>query len=181
MRRTKLILVAVLAVTAASPTLAEVAASDERGFVSRNSIEVAATPAAAWDMMLRPSEWWSGGHTYSGDAANMTLTPIPGGCFCEEIPGANAALPGRIEHMRVLYVSQERILRMSGGLGPLQGEAVTGVLTMSIEPVGEGARISWEYVVGGYMRMPMAQMAPLVDNVVGEQLMRLSTRLAKGS
>ena len=79
--------------------------------------------------------------------------------------------------MRVIYVAPGSTLRMTGGLGPLQSEAVTGVLTMTLEPEGEMTRISWDYVVGGYMRMPMAELAPLVDQVVGEQLLRLAARL----
>ena len=68
---------------------------------------------------------------------------------------------------------------MTGGLRPLQSEAVTGVLTMTLAAEGEMTRITWEYVVGGYMRMPMAEVAPLVDQVVGEQLLRLATRLGR--
>jgi hypothetical protein len=79
--------------------------------------------------------------------------------------------------MRVIYVLPGSTLRMSGGLGPLQPEAVTGVLTVTLKPEGEMTRITWDYVVGGYMRTPLAQVAPLVDQVVGEQLLRLATRL----
>ena len=50
---------------------------------------------------------------------------------------------------------------------------------MTVESAGSGARITWDYVVGGYMRTPMAEMAPLVDRVVGEQLIRLAATLSK--
>jgi hypothetical protein len=100
-----------------------------------------------------------------------------GGCFCERVPGKDGAPDGQIEHMRVIYVAPGSTLRMSGGLGPLQSEPVTGVLTMSLTPEGEMTKISWDYVVGGYMRMSMTELAPLVDQVVGEQLLRLAARL----
>lgn len=157
----------------ASPAHAEVAASSEAGFVSHNEVLVRASPTEAWAAMVRPADWWNGEHTYSGDAANMTISPKAGQCFCETIPGSG----GEIEHMRVIYAVPGSTLRMTGGLGPLQSEAVTGVLSMTLEPEGEMTKISWDYVVGGYMRQPMAELAPLVDQVVREQLLRLATRL----
>jgi len=159
------------------PAAAEVAASSDSGFASHNEVLVDATPAQAWAAMIQPGQWWNGDHSYSGNAANMTLAPHAGGCFCEAIPGSGGGPSGQIEHMRVLYVVPGSTLRLSGGLGPLQSEAVTGVLTMTIAADGDKAKISWDYVVGGYMRTPMAQMAPLVDQVVREQLLRLATRL----
>ncbi len=159
------------------PAAAEVAASSENGFASHNEVLVDASPAEAWAAMLRPGEWWNAAHSYSGDAANMTLDPTAGGCFCEAIPGKDGAAAGQVEHLRVIYITPGTTLRLSGGLGPLQAEPVSGVLTMTLATEGEKTRISWDYVVGGYMRMPMAPLAPIVDQVVGEQLLRLATRL----
>lgn len=161
---------------AVAPTAAqaELAALDDAGFVSRNAVEVAATPAEVWELLLDPAEWWSDSHTYSGSAANMTIAAEAGGCFCERLQGG-----GKVEHMRVIHLAPGSTLRMAGALGPLQSEAVTGVLTVTIEPAASGSKIVWEYVVGGYMRMPMAQVAPLVDQVIGEQLAHLAARLAE--
>ena len=170
--RLSIMLAATLAL-APSGALAEVASATDSGFVSHNEVLVDAAPQAAWDAMVRPAEWWNSEHSYSGDAANMSLEVRPGACFCETIPGSG----GEIEHMRIIYAVPGSRLRMTGGLGPLQSEAVTGVLTMTLAAEGEMTRITWEYVVGGYMRMPMAEVAPLVDQVVGEQLLRLATRL----
>ena len=164
----------------ACPASAEVAASSDSGFVSHNVVEVPASPALAWAMLARPGEWWNAEHSYSGSAVNMTLEPVAGGCFCETIPAADGVAAGQVEHMRVVYIDPRvYTLRLTGALGPLQAEAVTGVLTMKVEPSGTGAKIIWDYVVGGYMRMPMAQMAPAVDAVVGEQLTRLAAALAR--
>lgn len=155
------------------PAAAEVTASSEFGFVSHNEVVVPATPQAAWEAMVAPAEWWNGDHTYSGDPANLSIAVAPGGCFCERVP----ATDGAIEHMRVIYLAPGSTLRMRGALGPLQSEAVTGVLTMTLAAEGGMTKISWDYVVGGYGRMPLAELAPLVDLVVGEQLARLATRL----
>jgi len=177
MRHPRLLVLGASLTLAAMPAAAEVTASGEAGFVSHHEVLVDAAPAAAWAALVEPRGWWNGDHSYSGDPANMSLEARPGGCFCEAIPGPDGAPAGQIEHMRVLYVVPGSTLRLSGGLGPLQSEAVTGVLTMTLGAEGGRTRIEWDYVVGGYMRMPMADMAPLVDRVVGEQLLRLAARL----
>jgi hypothetical protein len=61
------------------------------------------------------------------------LHPRAGGCFCEVLPNLeppDAAPRGGAEHMRVVYAEDARVLRMIGALGPMQSEAVTGVLTI---------------------------------------------------
>jgi hypothetical protein len=156
---------------------AEVAQSSDSGFVSHNEVLVRASPEQAWDEMLQPANWWNADHTYSGDSRFLVLRATVGGCFCEAIESAADDPDGEIEHMRVIYMRPYSTLRMTGGLGPLQSEAVTGVLTVTLAPEGEMTRITWDYVVGGYMRMSMVELAPLVDQVVGEQLLRLAARL----
>jgi hypothetical protein len=174
--RNRLVLAALLV---AAPAHGEVTASNEHGFISHNEVLVDGAPGKAWAEMLAPGGWWSGEHTYSGNASNMTLEPVVGGCFCEAIPATVGAPAGQVEHMRVLYSAPYSTLRMRGSLGPLQSEAVTGVLTMTLKPEGRMTRIAWDYVVGGYMRMPLAATASAVDQVLGEQLIRLSTRLGR--
>jgi uncharacterized protein YndB with AHSA1/START domain len=164
----------------ASPAKAEVTASSEAGFVTRHEAQVAAAPMDLWKMAVAPAQWWNGDHTYSGNAANMAIDAAPGGCFCETIPDGTSTPAGAIEHMRVLYAAPGTVLRLSGALGPLQSEAVTGVLTITFEPAGEGTLMVWEYVVGGYSRLPAERTAQLVDAVVGEQFQRLVDRAATG-
>ena len=165
----------VLAVMASSVTAnAEVTASSDAGFATHNEALVDASPAKVWAEMVKPAGWWNREHTWSGNAANLTLEPVAGGCFCERLPGG-----GSVQHLQVVYAAPGATLRLSGGLGPLQSEALAGTLTMTLKPEGRMTRITWDYVVGGYMRMPMAQMAPLVDQVVGEQLIHLAAKLGK--
>jgi hypothetical protein len=157
-----------------------------QGFVSRNVVVVAASPAAVWRRLVTPSAWWSSDHTFSGDAANLSLDPVPNGCFCERLPAEDAAPAkgakpgarpprGGVVHMRVVYVEHAKALRMVGALGPLQSEAVNATLTVTLKAVDGGTRVMFEYVVGGYMRYPADKIVPAVDAVMANQLISLAT------
>ena len=165
--------IAALAALLSQPAFAEVVASSETGFVIRQTAEVSADPAATWQALIAPQTWWSKAHTFSGDSANLYLDAQGGGCFCEKLPSKDAA-PGKrggsVAHMRVVYADPGKALRMVGALGPLQSEALNGTLTITLKPGGAGTRILWEYVVGGYMRYKVEEIAPAVDRVLAEQI-----------
>ena len=163
-----------------APLAAEVTGGGPDSFVSRHEVVVKASPKEVWLALISPAGWWTSEHTWSGDAANLTLTPQAGGCFCEKIPEVDEpgrfTLEGSVEHMRVIQAYPERALRMQGALGPLQSEPVSGILTIAISEVEQGTRIVWEYNVGGPMRYELPVIARLVDGVIGLQI----TSLAKG-
>ena len=47
--------------------------------------------------------WWDPQHTWSGKSENLSLEPVPGGCFCETHENG-----GRIRHMNVIYPGRYR-------------------------------------------------------------------------
>ena len=171
------IIPALAAMALAAPLHAAVAAQSADGFVITGSAEVAAGPEQSWRVLIAPALWWSKDHTWSQNSANLSLDPRPGGCFCERLPGTGGKPRGGVEHMRVVYADRAKALRMKGALGPLQSEALEGTLTVTLKPSGSGTRIEWEYVVGGYMRFKLAEIAPAVDQVLGQQLASLAARL----
>ena len=168
-------------VVIAQPVRAEVIDSTSTGFVVRLVAEVTATPSEAWRAMINPAQWWSSQHTFSGDAANLTFDPVVGGCFCETLPrpeGAPAAQRiGGVQHMRVVYIEPPRAMRLVGALGPLQSEALMATMTMTFKPTDKGARILFEYVVGGFMRYKVDEIAPAVDRMLAAQLASLAGKL----
>lgn len=165
----------------AAPAVGEVVETTADRFVTRATASVAAPPLATWLALTKPGDWWNSEHSWSGDAKNMTLTPQGGGCFCERIPvgdsGNASAMEGSARHAEVLQAFPMQVLRMSGALGPLQGEPVNGILTITLKDVPGGTRILWEYNVGGPMRYKIAEIAPVVDAVMTEQLKRLQAQL----
>lgn len=164
-----------------APVAAEVVETTADRFVTRDTASVKATPLATWLALTKPGDWWSPAHSWSGDARNMSITPQGGGCFCERIPlgdsGNSSAMEGSARHAEVLQAFPMKVLRMSGGLGPLQGEPVSGILTITLKEVPGGTRVLWEYNVGGPMRYKVAEIAPAVDGVMSEQLKRLQAHL----
>lgn len=170
-----------LAALAGAPAGAEVTRTTDAGFVSRNEVVVSATPKEVWLALISPADWWDKAHTWSGDSANLALTPQAGGCFCETIPEVDEpgrfSLEGSVEHMRVVQAYPEAALRMVGSLGPLQSEPVTGVLTIALSKHEKGTRIVWEYNVGGPMRYEVPVIAKAVDGVLATQLAALAKPL----
>lgn len=180
--RSSLIIAVSLAVgSLVAPAAAEVVATTEDGFVTRDTEQVAATPLETWLALTKPADWWNDSHTWSGDAANMTLTPQAGGCFCETIPGDDGsggfAMDGSAQHAVIVQAYPLQSLRMRGGLGPLQGEPATGILTITLKEIEGGTRILWEYNVGGPMRYDIDEISTAVDGVMSQQLMELRDHL----
>jgi hypothetical protein len=167
---------AALALLTPLPAAAKVIDQSDAGFTTAHSARVAASPDDVWKMLRAPQNWWAKEHSWSGDAANFWMDAQAGGCFCEKLPGEAGAM-GSVQHARIIFAKPAEMLRLSGALGPLQGEAVTGTLTIQIKPMEGGSLIRFDYVVGGYMRFKVADIAPAVDGVIGQQLAGLAKAL----
>lgn len=157
---------------------AEVTHVSEQGFAVLHVTKINAPPEVVWATLIAPQSYWNKSHSWSGDSGNMYLDPQAGGCFCEKLPtkSPEGSSLNSVEHMRVIYSERPRVLRMSGALGPLQSEGVIGTMNIAMEADGTGTKISLSYVVGGFMRMKPADIAPAVDAVLGELLLRLKAR-----
>jgi uncharacterized protein YndB with AHSA1/START domain len=163
-------------VAAPLPAAAKLIDQTDGGFTTAHSARVAATPDDVWKMLRMPQKWWSGEHSWSGNAENFWMDTQAGGCFCEKLPGGPDTL-GSVQHARILFAKPGELLRLSGALGPLQGEAVTGTMTIQIKAAEGGSLIRFDYVVGGYMRFKVGDIAPVVDRVIGQQVAGLAKAL----
>jgi hypothetical protein len=150
---------------------AEVRARTDNGFTLGYERPVRAGPDTVLETVAMPSGWWSSDHTYSGDAANIRLDMIPGGCWCEALPG------GGVKHAEVVMVwPGRRMVRFDAPFGPLQGMGADAVLTMTwSDPPDGGERVlRWTFVVSG---PGTGAMADAIDGVMTEQFRRLGDRL----
>ena len=180
----KLALLALPFFAVPSVAFAEVKAASDTGFNSIHIATVNATPEEIWKRLLAPRDYWNKAHSWSGSSAGFYIDAQANGCFCELFQEAdtNGKLKtvGSVEHMRVIFAQPGKVLRMQGALGPLQSEAVIGTLTVAIEPSkgSSGTKVSFSYVVGGYMRYKVAEIAPAVDKVLGEQFKNMLSPFA---
>jgi hypothetical protein len=167
---------AVLASMAGQRAAAEVVSVAGNGFELREAAHTAASSDKVYAALLLPARWWSSEHTFSGNAANLTLDARAGGCWCESLPKG-----GSVEHLRVVYVSPGKTLRLRGALGPFQGFAVDGVMTLSVKSVADGSDISLTYALSGYIKDGFDDLSKAADQVLGEQVKRLTKLVDAGS
>jgi len=160
----------------ASPAAAEVVSAGANGFEVRHSVNLVIPQQKAFSAFSEVQNWWSKDHTYSGNAANLSLQLRPGGCFCERLDNG-----GGIEHLRVTYVQPGERIVLSGSLGPLLYEATSGVMDVKVERIAGGSRITMDYKAAGFAKGGAAELAPIVDKVLGEQMKRLRVYAAGGA
>jgi uncharacterized protein YndB with AHSA1/START domain len=166
----------VIALLATPFARADVTSSAANGFVSEWDITIAAPRERVFRALTAEvGRWWDPAHSYSGDAANFSIDARAGGCFCEQLAD------GSVAHMTVVFVERNKELRMLGGLGPLQGMAVSGSMTFTLSDAGTGTRLQYYYTVGGYAPDGIDKLAQAVDQVQLGQLQRLQHYAETGS
>jgi uncharacterized protein YndB with AHSA1/START domain len=153
----------------AAPVRAEILDSTPAGFTVKTVAGVQAPAARVYQALTdRVGSWWDASHSYSGNAANLSIDARPGGCFCERLPTCG------VQHMTVIYADPGKLLRMTGGLGPLQDLAVTGVMSWKLTESSGQTTIELTYKVAGYAPGGgVGAFAMPVDNVLSGQLKRL--------
>lgn len=154
--------------TVASTSGAAVVDATSGGFLIEHEVAIQAPPEKVYAALIHVGRWWAPAHTYSGNSMNLSIDARPGGCFCEHLGGG-----GAVEHMRVINVQPNKLLRMSGALGPLQGSGLAGSLTWMLVPGTTATTLRLSYSVGGYLKGGADKMAPVVDQVLEAQIRRL--------
>jgi len=162
--------VAALGLVSLTPgAFAEVKTAAPDALVIEHHAEIVMTKEALWSRLVKPAAWWSSDHTYSHSAANLSLKPVAGGCWCEIWKG------GEVEHGRVIVAMPGELLRLDAALGPLQGLGVKGVLSVEISGAKTAGRINvtMTYVVVGSSASKLDSLAGPVDGVLAEQFSHL--------
>ena len=160
------------AVLVTLPAAADVVDRSASGFTLKTTVQIAGTPDRVYRALVDVGSWWGKDHTYTGDSRNLTITPQPGGCFCERLPNG-----GGVEHGRVTYVAPGALLRLNASLGPLQELGAAGSLTFQIVGSGAGSTVTMTYAVGGYVPGGFDPLAPIVDRVLAEQVSSLKAHV----
>ena len=173
----KIVLAIMLAALARVTALAEIADSGANGFTIKVVTTIKATPADVYKKLIHNvGDWWSSTHTFSGDAHNLSIEEKLMGCFCEKL--ANG---GGVRHMEVLFFAPEKILRMSGAMGPLQSMGVAGTMTFTLTPDKDGTKLEVTYALAGYQPQGMNSWAAPYDRMLTEQVTRLKNFVETGN
>ncbi|MGH8030341.1 MAG: hypothetical protein ACREO3_10445 [Arenimonas sp.] len=160
------------ALLAASPAFASVESATADGFLVRHEVMVPVDSKTAFAELVHPEHWWNDAHTWSGSAANLSLDPRAGGCWCERWA------KGEAEHGVVIRVVRDESLRVRAAFGPLQDMALNGVFDLTLSHVEGGTKIVATYRINGPASANLDKLAAPVDGVIGEQVERLRQRLA---
>ncbi len=147
---------------------AEISESAADHFLIGFSAHVEAPPGKVYVALSEVARWWSAEYTWSGESANLSLKPEAGGCFCERWA------TGSVEHGRVVMAKKNELLRLNAAIGPLQENAVNGVLTFSLKTTAEDTtELDIDYRVNGSSVSGLDQLASTVDDMLATQIDRL--------
>ena len=168
-----------LALVLALPVCADVVDSAAQGFTVKNQAFIKVAPDKVYRVAIsQVDHWWDSAHTFSGSVSNLTIEDRANGCFREKLPN-----DGGVRHMTVIFADPGKILRMSGGLGPLQSLAVAATITWTFSKTdsktNDGSRVEWVYTVGGYVPGGLQSLAEPVDNMLKQPMARLKAFLEK--
>ncbi|GAA0859681.1 SRPBCC domain-containing protein [Aliiglaciecola litoralis] len=137
----------------------------ENGFIVTNQFTTERHADVVWAALVEDvDKWWPKDHTWWGVEGKLKIDPMAGGCFCEVAEKRSA------EHMRISFVEPEKLLRMTGGLGPLQGMGMHGALDWQIQQQQDHIQVTLTYRVSGINPDGFEQLAKIVAQVQGLQL-----------
>lgn len=145
------------------------------GFDIQQSVHIAASPAKVYAALIVPAKWWNSEHTFSQNAAHLSLSAKAGGCFCEKWA------QGSVQHAIVVDAEPGKVLRLRGALGPFQGSGVASALTFSLKASNGGTDVLLDNSIGGYMKGGFANWPTLADVMLAEQMARLKKFIETGS
>jgi len=166
-RRREIVGALVLSLILVPSARAEIKDSSRDGFTLENSVQVPTDAASTWKALVEDvDKWWPKSHSWWGAEGRFTIEARAGGCFCERAGERQAV------HLLVTFVDPGKLLRLTGGLGPLQGMGLSGVLEVRFAPLpaGGGTRVTFFLRAGGYTPDDLSQFAPVVDKVQALQL-----------
>lgn len=176
--RTRLLKTIMVCLLASLPLGADVVDQAPNGFTIRATVLIfQASPEEVYSRFVHNiGDWWDPQHTYGNDAHNLSIDDRPMGCFCEKLP-----YNGGVRHAEVITAMPNKMLVMSGALGPLQKFGAVGTLTIVLIPMHKDTRVQLTYAVGGYLPDGLNTWAAPVDKVLTEQLNRLKRYVETGN
>lgn len=146
---------------------AQVVESSANGFLIQTSHELELNAERAYSAFVDGfSDWYDASHSYSGKAENLSLD-LEKHCMLERLSDG-----GFVRHMEIVFHQPGKLLRMTGGLGPLQGMGVSGAMTFTFSESAGKSKIEMAYSVSGADHLKLDKIAAPVNQVLNIQLGR---------
>lgn len=142
---------------------AEVKFASPDAMLIRHEFRIEAPAAKAWETLVHPERYWPADHTWFGKRESLSLEPVAGGCYCERWDGGSA------EHGRVVMAVPGKALKLDAALGPFLDMGVSGVLAIALTEQDGVTTAVVTYRVSGDAGHKLDQLAPIVDQVLGQQ------------
>jgi uncharacterized protein YndB with AHSA1/START domain len=147
---------------------ATVVESTASGFAIEETAHIAAAPDKVYAALIEPGRWWNKQHTFSGDAANMSLEARAGGCLCERLPDG-----GSVEHLQVVRAEPGHVLGLRGALGPFQAQGVDGALSFTLTAKDGGTDLVLDNNIGGFMKGGFGKWPTAADGMLSDLVAHL--------
>ena len=145
----------------------QVTQSSQTGFQIRIERELECNAQVAYQKLVNEfNQWYDASHSYSQKAENLSLD-LDKHCMLETLPDG-----GFVRHMEIVFHQPGKLMRMTGGLGPLQGMGVSGAMTYAFTPEGDKSKVTMTYTVSGADFLQLDKIAIPVNQVLGLQLDR---------
>lgn len=158
MRTLMFVFALALAGLGTSPVSAEIVSRSENAFTLKFEGPTRLGPAGVADAFSEVDLWWDPVHSYTGDAANLSLDLAPGGCWCEAMPDGVL-----FDHGRVVSAVYGEI-RLHAPFGPLRDMATRADLIVTWPLVDGVVTPTWTFIVEG---PGVGALAEPVDGVIG--------------
>ncbi len=142
---------------------AAVIGSSPNGFAIKEVAHIAADPDQVYAALIQPQNWWNSQHTFSQNAANLSLDAKAGGCLCESLPNGGSVL-----HAVTVDAEPGKTLRLRGPLGPFQGQGVDSALTFTLNQSGNGTDLTLDANFGGYMKGGFGKWSHAADGMLSD-------------
>ena len=148
---------------------AEIVEASATHYVLRHEATSTLSADALWDRLVDPASWWHPEHTYSGNAANLSLDLKPGGLGSETWEG------GAVSHGTVLLVVDGSTLQLNAPFGPLLAAGAHTIWTITVTPSDSGSTVVFDEVSSGPPSAALDKLAAAVDYVKSEAIARLTS------
>lgn len=157
----------------AVPLQGQIKQSSASGFMIQIERELEGNAQQAYEKLVQDfSIWYDANHSYSGKAENLSID-LDKRCMLEQLPEG-----GFVSHMELVFHQPGKMLRLTGGLGPLQEMGVSGALTFGFKDTEKGAIVTMTYYVSGADFLQLDKIAKPVNQVLGIQLDRFQKHCA---